>query len=367
MEIRNKHFRQFLLAMGKIGCIGFGGGSILIPVIEEEIVHDKKIDSKEQYDKDVIVASITPSIAEIAASVGRRNFGHLGMFFGALLMAFPGAFVTVLLLSGLSVAKSGVMRFIEFLSVGISAFVILLLIQYIFNVLKQYRADNKKELRKALFVMIVVFFLSCGKNVYRMLGIDREPIFSVSTVNILAVIFFFTLYTRGKYTYKRLIISAVLGGIFLLGAGNAKLLSNPYILTVDKWLMICLAVYGIVSSILKSPHKAKVEKKKLFGDVGIWIAVFALPAVLTIFLYPESVKYIFESLLSVFMSFGGGDAYLTVADGLFVEGGMVTESQYYGQIVSIANILRALFFVKPSQELDIMWDLIQVILFLQGF
>lgn len=332
---------QFLLSMAKIGCMGFGGGSILIPVIEQEIIKDKKIDSKEQYDKDVVVASITPGAlpVEIAALVGRRNFGHIGMFLGAMLMALPGAFVTVLLLSVLSVVQSGVLNFIEFLSIGVTIFVILLLTQYIYNVSKKYRMDNLKEQRKAIFVMTVVFFLSSGKNIYRIFEIDRTPMFSVSTVNILAVIFFFALYTRGKYTYKHLIVSAIIGGIFLLGSGNAQIISNPYILKVDKLIMLILSVYGIVSSILKTNYKAKVELRSLFGDVGIWFGILGIFAIMGLLLYPESYLFILDGILSVLMSFGGGDAYLTVADGLFVDSGMITETQYYGQIVSIVNIL----------------------------
>lgn len=70
--------------MGKIGCIGFGGGSALIPVIEEEIVKKQKLDTRENLDKDIIVASITPGAlpVEIAASVGKRNFGRAGMDYG---------------------------------------------------------------------------------------------------------------------------------------------------------------------------------------------------------------------------------------------------------------------------------------------
>jgi chromate transporter len=39
------------------------------------------------------------------------------------------------------------------------------------------------------------------------------------------------------------------------------------------------------------------------------------------------------------MSFGGGDAYLTVADGLFVHTGMISNSDFYGSLVPVANVL----------------------------
>ena len=100
MAIKNGLFRYFL-SMTKVGCIGFGGGSILIPVIESEVVDRCKFDTKEQYNKDVIVASITPGAlpVEIAGSFGKRNFGWAGMVLGSVGIAFPGALLTVLLLT----------------------------------------------------------------------------------------------------------------------------------------------------------------------------------------------------------------------------------------------------------------------------
>ena len=75
-----KKFRRFLQSMFYIGCIGFGGGSALIPIIEQEIAEKQGLDAKQNIDKDVVVASITPGAlpVEIAASIGRRGFGRKG-------------------------------------------------------------------------------------------------------------------------------------------------------------------------------------------------------------------------------------------------------------------------------------------------
>ncbi len=72
---------DFLLSMAKVGCIGFGGGSALIPVIEDEIIQKREIDTKANYDRDVIVANITPGAlpVELASSLGKRFAGNLGM------------------------------------------------------------------------------------------------------------------------------------------------------------------------------------------------------------------------------------------------------------------------------------------------
>ncbi|MBD8972559.1 MAG: chromate transporter, partial [Clostridiales bacterium] len=184
----NKKFIPYLLSMAKVGCIGFGGGSILIPVIEDEVVTKAKIDTKEQYEKDVIVASITPGAlpVEISASFGRRNFGILGMVLGALCMALPGALATVLLLSAFSMVQDSVLRVIECLTIGVAAFIILLLTRYIYSVHKRRAEKGRNQMIKSIGVMIAVFILVGGKNVYRILGLSGTPIFAVSTVQLLA-------------------------------------------------------------------------------------------------------------------------------------------------------------------------------------
>ncbi len=104
-RIRVSQAGQFIRSMFWIGCIGFGGGSALIPVIEKEIADRQGIDEKQNIDKDVVVASITPGAlpVEIAASIGRRKFGIRGMIAGAVMMALPGALMTVALVAVLSV------------------------------------------------------------------------------------------------------------------------------------------------------------------------------------------------------------------------------------------------------------------------
>lgn len=339
--MKNNKQMRFLVSMGKIGCIGFGGGSILIPVIEEEIIQKQKIDTKQQYDKDVIVASITPGAlpVEIAASLGRRNFGYAGMVLGAIFMAFPGTLATVLLLTVLSVVKEQMLLAVEYMTIGIASFIILLLTKYICSVEKASQSKGKKQMLKTVAVMAMVFLLTGGDNVYYLLGIEKTPFFSISTLQILALVFFFAFYTRGAYTWKHIIISAVLGGIYLLGNGKAQLLVNPYLLALDKLCMLVLAVYGFVSSILKNREAVRIDRKAVLKDLGVWIAVVAVFLCVGALLYPEIAAYVLRGGLSVLMSFGGGDAYLTIADGIFVENGMITQEQFYGQIVSVVNIL----------------------------
>ena len=153
---------QFIRSMFRIGCIGFGGGSALIPVIEKEIVERQGIDTKQNIDKDVIVASITPGAlpVEIAASIGRRAFGSKGMIAGAVMFALPGTVMTVLLVAVLSMFQEKILSIVNLISVGVSVFIVYLLLCYIRNMLKECKEAGRGRICRAVFLMFLVFAMS---------------------------------------------------------------------------------------------------------------------------------------------------------------------------------------------------------------
>lgn len=336
-----KEYIRFLASIAKIGCIGFGGGSALIPVIEEELVRKQKLDTKENLDKDVIVASITPGAlpVEIVASIGRRRFGTGGMIMAAVMMALPGAFVTILMMTLLSVMQSDLLPAIEMASVGVSAFIIYLLVKYVVNVVKSCRKESKLREKKAVFLIAVVFVLVCGKNVHKIFGMEGTPLFAISTVEILALAFFCMFYSRSNYNVKNVTVMLVLGIIFLLGNGKAQIISNTYVLQVVRILMLLLAVWGVYQNGREKKWKFDGDKKQIFREAGIWLVLLGGFSILAVLAEREAIVFIGKGCLSALMSFGGGDAYLTIADGLFVESGMITEHQYYSQVVPVVNVL----------------------------
>lgn len=80
-----------------------------------------------------MVASITPGAlpVEIAASIGRRKFGIRGMIAGAVMMALPGALMTVALVAVLSVFQEKILSVVNMISIGVSVFILYLLFSYI--------------------------------------------------------------------------------------------------------------------------------------------------------------------------------------------------------------------------------------------
>lgn len=334
-----KNSKKFYRSMCKIGCIGFGGGSALIPVIEDEVIREQQIDTQDAYDKDVMIASITPGAlpVELASSLGRRNFGVPGMLAGAFLMALPGAVLTIVSLTLLSFAQDRILGTVQKLSIGVSAFILCLLLQYILSTLEKCKEESTERIYKAVFVMLVVFALAGGRNIYRFWGIDRSPVFAISTFHILVSVFFFVFAMRGKSRGKLLpVVLLLIMGYYLIH-GKAQIIRNPYAVFLIQAAMFGLALKGVYQEFNEDGKKVRREKT-VPADFLIWAGILAVCLLTAVIIEKDILSFAGKGILSSLISFGGGDAYLTVAEGLFVDGGQITGEQFYGHIVNVVNI-----------------------------
>jgi len=289
--------------------------------------------------KNVIVANITPGAlpVEIASGIGRRICGISGMILAALMMALPGAFLTVLIVSLINASGEAVLRQILFASAGVTAYIIFMLIEYARGTYAECKKNQNAK--SGLFFMFLVFFLTSGKELYQIFGVDRTPVFDVSTVNILLIAFFIIFYTNGQFNKRRLFVSAVISVLYCFCVGEMELISVPGFLLVLRIMMIVLAVYGVRRNIQGKIPFSWQSFRKLAGELICWalfLVVFSLPAMV---LYPDIFSFLGKGIVSALMSFGGGDAYLAVANGLFVNTGMVGYEDFYSKIVSVANAL----------------------------
>lgn len=330
------------LSMLRIGTIGFGGGNALIPVIEKEVVENGKLVTKREYDEDVVAACITPGAlpVEIAAGIGQRLGGASGMLMAASMMALPGAFFTVLILAVLTGEQGAALLGIRYISIGLGAFIISLLLAYAVKTTAAMQQAGKKAFRAMCLAMIAVFLLSSEKNLYALLGLHMQPVFHLSVISILGLSFFLIIFLGSGFSRKKGILAAVLTAAFLFSGSQLPALSAPVLHDATAALMTVLGFCGLVRS-FRSGNES-VDGVKLFKDtlreVFVWLAfalLFALPALMML---PGSSSFLGEGFLSSLLSFGG-DAYLTIADGLFVQGGTVAAADFYGQLVPVANAL----------------------------
>ncbi len=330
---------NLFFSMVKIGCIGFGGGNALIPIMQQELVDKNRVVTAQEFEEDVVVASITPGAlpVEIAGGVGSRAGGWRGMLLGSCGMALPGVCLALILLSFLSLLNETMVRQIEFLTVGISAFIACLLMDYIVKTIRQ--ASQSQTMRMTLLIIATAFILTCGKTLYKFLGITASPIFGIATIHVFMIAFFLVFYLYNKKTFLHYSISALLCVIYLFCVGKSSFVNKDYFYEIAI-LMFILSIYdGITNNLshLKLFRKADASgtKRELLA-LTFFVILTAIPAAIVT---NQTPMYLFNGLFSSIISFGGGDAYLTVADGLFVDTDLITEDEFFGTIVPVVNLL----------------------------
>jgi chromate transporter len=331
-------FLKMILNMFKIGLIGFGGGNALVPVIRKETVKEEAV-SQEEFDRDVIVANITPGAlpVELASGVGKRLFGRKGMVAAAVAMALPGTLLSYLVLACFSIAGDVISRNVIFASVGIAALIIMLLISYSVETVKQKEAGSTQQMI-SIFLIAIVFFLTSGKELTELFFL-QIPLFYITTLDVLAVTFFVMFYTQGKLNAINIITSVGISFLYLQSVGEGGIITSIPIRRTLQLAMIVLAIYGLVQNIRKhQDHMKHLELSNMGKDAFSWLkfmAVCILPAVI---FYPQTLLFVGKAIVSVLLSFGGGDAYIVIAKGLFVES-MVSWNDFYGQVVTVSNAM----------------------------
>lgn len=318
------------MSMLRIGAIGFGGGNALIPVIEKEVMENGKLVTKRAYDEDVVAACITPGAlpVEIAAGIGQRLGGHAGMLVASSMMALPGE-------------QGAALTGIRYASIGLGAFIISLLAAYVLKTLTAMRQAGTRVFHTMCLAMVAVFLLSSEANLYALLGIPAKPVFNLSILSILGLSFFLIVYLGSGISRAKAIVAGLLTASFLLSGSHlfAPALTGVHDATI--LLMGWLGFRGLVKSFRMGGESVDGVKllKDTLRDAFVWLAfalALSLPAITMV---QGSPAYIGEGFLSSLLSFGGGDAYLTIADGLFVQGGTVASADFYGQLVPVANAL----------------------------
>lgn len=298
-----------LRAMLKVGVIGFGGGSALIPVLEKELVSGGKALSEPVFVEDVVIANISPGAlpVKLGALSGLQLGGPWLAFGSALAVAFPGAAATVAVLAVFSFLGEGAVRAIEYASLGITAFIISLLGAYIMKVIE----NGGKRRRQYIVITLLAFVLT---------GADR-------TLDLIAMVF-------GLDSVPELPEMAALGLIVVA------------LLAIAGLSLVQLRKAGFPRP--AGPHTR--PPRGIGTAIGLLLGAAALVA-LAVWLCDRlgrSGEFMALVAASTLSSFGGGEAYVGVADGFFVSSGFVTPGAFYGEIVPVANALPGPILVKMA-------------------
>ncbi len=358
--MKYKDLCRVAASMFKIGCIGFGGGSALIPIMEKESVENNDFMTEEEYTNSTVIANITPGAlpVKLGGIIGDKVAGPTGMLVGSILTSLPGVMIMLIMLSTIALLGDDVLEKIEFASVGISVFIITLLVHYINKIMKDSKKYNFTV--GAFLLMIGTMILTFGKEIRHFiaeLGFDNAftnsaMLFDISTIDILVLIFFVLFFTCGRMHKIRTPITIAVALVYVLSFGKSPLIPLADIKLVFQAIMLLVAIVTVVldakkENSIEAPNAGKIDFWKPTQQSIPFIVLTAVLYLACMFLTGVDPTYFFTNgLISVVTSFGGGEAYLTVADGIFVAEGVVSSSEFYGQILPIANALPGSILVK---------------------
>ncbi len=155
----SKILRLFLVFF-KIGAFTFGGGYAMIPLIQKEVVEDKKWITDDDILEIIAIAESTPGPIAInsATFVGYRVGGFWGSFFSTLGVVLP-SFTIILLVSAL-LGEFQNIPVVQYAFNGIRAGVLALLLKALWTM---YKKSPKGV--AAYVVMAVAFVLTAFLNI----------------------------------------------------------------------------------------------------------------------------------------------------------------------------------------------------------
>lgn len=258
-----------------------------------------------------MIANLTPGAlpVKLAALAGGRTRGAVAGLLCAVAVALPGAALTVGLVAVFGLLGASALRAVEFAAVGVTAFIIVLLAHYVAKVMH----DGGPRTPAYVGIMLLAFGATGAEDAVRLLGllvgapvlIDLPSLSAVGlvVVALVAIALWSLLGPRPSGSGPE---RAVMG-VPLPGYGDKVRALVLQACVVVAGVGIAFAVGGAVGG-------------ELMGLVGF----------------------------STLTSFGGGEAYVGVADGFFVGGGLIASEVFYGQIVPVANALPGPILIKVA-------------------
>ncbi len=148
---------QLFLTFFRIGAFTFGGGYAMIPLIQKEVVENKKWATDDDILDIIAIAESTPGPIAINSStfVGYRVAGFWGAFFATLGMVLPS--FTIILIISYVLKEFQDIKAVQFAFNGIRAGVLALLIKALWSMYKKAPKGLVSYIVMALSFILVAF------------------------------------------------------------------------------------------------------------------------------------------------------------------------------------------------------------------
>ena len=150
-----KKLLELFLTFLKMGCVTFGGGYAMIPVVERELVKKKGWVTLDEVMDYYTIAQITPGIiaVNLATFIGDKQKGPLGGFLATVGFILPG--ITFVMAAALFIGNFAELAVVQHAFTGIRIAVGALVLDTVIKMAKGAFKDSK-----ALVIFGIVFVVS---------------------------------------------------------------------------------------------------------------------------------------------------------------------------------------------------------------
>ena len=339
-----------LISFVKIGIMGFGGGGSLIPLVERELVTSKRALDRNDFTKHTVITSITPGAlpVKLGATCGQQLGGTTGSLLCAYAVMLPGVFATVLCMALFALLGADVISYFTRAAVGISAFIIFLLLCYIAGVLG---SGGKRAWLLCAAALVLTGGSELHEIVYLLSGSPLlfPVVLDISTINLMIISLYLILAATITQNRGFLAVCAVLTAGYTFCVG--RLGAAAGLDAAGKTLLAAMLLFALAAAIISRKGGSDAPASLNFAIIRTIAFFLAIPVVLgtafcMLFEIPGAAGFLRDVAISTITSFGGGSAYISVADGIFVQGGYIDPTVFYTRLVPVANALPGPILVK---------------------
>lgn len=153
-----KKLLEMFLSFFKIGAVTFGGGYAMIPLIEEEVVKNKKWITKEEFLDILVISQSFPGALAVNCStfIGYKIGGMLGGIIGILGVILPSFFIILIIAMFLMGFRDN--YYVNLAFKGINAAVPMMVLVAIVSLAKSIKINWINCIIILIIVITVAFF-----------------------------------------------------------------------------------------------------------------------------------------------------------------------------------------------------------------
>ena len=146
-------YLDLFLTFAKVGVCTFGGGYAMLPILQREVVENKRWATEEELTDYFAIGQCTPGIIAVntATFIGQKQRGNLGGIFATLGVVFPSV-VIISLLAGVITAFSH-LAWVQNAFAGVRVCVCVLIFNAVFKLWKKSVVD---KITGGIFLLVLV-------------------------------------------------------------------------------------------------------------------------------------------------------------------------------------------------------------------